>query len=120
MKAQERSVGIFILLSLITCGIYSIYWLYAMTTEVNDYLGDNDTSGGMVLLFTFITCGIYAFYWYYKMGKRLAACQEKAGIKVSDDSVLYLILVICGCFVPGLPLVASAIMQSNANKVWTA
>ena len=115
MKAQERSIGIFILLSLITCGLYNIYWMYAITTEVNDYLQDSDTSGGMVLLFTFITCGVYAFYWFYKMGKRLAACQQKAGINVSDDSVLYLILAIFG-----VAIIGSAIMQSNANKVWTA
>ena len=115
MKGQNRSVVLLILFTFITCGIYHIYWMYAVTSEVNDYLQDNDTTGGMVILYSIITCGIYTFYWYYKMGKRLALCQERAGMRASDDSVLLLILPIFG-----LAIVSSAIIQSNLNNVWLA
>ena len=112
MSPQKRSVGIVILLSILTCGIYYLYWTYSITNDVNEYLQDNDTSGGMVLLFSIITCGIYSIYWYYKMGKRISYCQEKAQIRVSDDSVLLLILSIFQ-----LHIVGAAIVQSNLNKL---
>jgi len=113
MKGKERGVVQLILLSIVTCGIYFIYWQFTVTEEVNAYLGENETSGGKVVLFSIITCGIYALYWIYKMGKRVAACQEKASIKSSDDSVILLVLAIFG-----LSIVSAAIIQSNLNKVW--
>jgi hypothetical protein len=115
MKSKDRSVALLILFTIITCGIYFLYWTYAITEEVNDYLNDNDTSGGMVVLFGIITCGIYTLYWYYKMGKRIVYCQEKASIRVSDDSLIYLLLSIFG-----LSIISAAIMQSNLNNVWAA
>ena len=113
MKARDRSVFLVILFTIITCGIYFYYWIYAVTEEVNEYLGDNDTSGGLVVLFSLITCGVYLLYWYYKMGKRVSYCQEKAGTRVSDDSLVYLLLSVFG-----LSIISAAIMQSNLNNIW--
>jgi len=113
MKSKDRSVVLLILFTIITCGVYFIYWMYAITEEVNSYLGDNDTSGGLVVLFGIITCGIYTFYWYYKMGKRISYCQEKASVRVADDSVVLLILSIFG-----LSIISAAIIQSNLNNIW--
>ena len=113
MKGKERNVALVIIFSILTCGIYSFYWLYATTEDVNYYLGDNDTSGGLVVLFSIITCGIYLLYWYYKIGKRISYSQEKAGVRVSDDSIVFLLLSIFG-----LSIVSTAIIQSNLNKIW--
>lgn len=113
LKGNERSVFSVIFLTIITCGIYNLYWIYATTNETNDYLEDGDTSGVMVLIYNLLTCGIYGVYWYYKMGKRIQAIQEKSGNYGNDDSVLYLILCIFG-----LGIVSNAIIQSNLNKIW--
>ncbi|MBC8060495.1 MAG: DUF4234 domain-containing protein [Clostridiaceae bacterium] len=113
MKSRERSVVLVILFSLITCGIYFLYWMYATTEDVNAYLGDNDTSGVLVLLFGIITCGIYVLYWYYKMGKRISYCQEKASVRVSDDSIVLLLLSVFG-----FSIISAAIIQSNLNNIW--
>lgn len=113
MKGTTRSVFEVIIFSILTCGIYHLYWIYATTNELNDYLRDDDTSGGLVILYSILTCGIYGIYWYYKMGKKILDAQRLALGYGNDDSVLYLILCILG-----LSLVSSAIMQSNLNKVW--
>ena len=117
MKGVTRSVAGLIIFSILTCGIYHLYWLYVTNNEVNEYLCEEDTSGGMVLIFSIITCGIYTIYWYYKMGKKLQAVQCRAFSKVNsnsnDDSILYLLLAIFG-----FAIVSSAIIQSNLNKVW--
>lgn len=67
---KTRSVGVSILLTLVTCGLYQLYWLVMLTDEANQLSGDHKTSGGTALLFTIITCGIYGLYWSYQMGKR--------------------------------------------------
>ncbi|MGK0468913.1 DUF4234 domain-containing protein [Clostridium sp.] len=117
MKGITRSVAGLIILSILTCGIYQMYWMYVTTNETNEYISKEDTSGGMVLVFSIITCGIYTIYWYYTMGKKLQDVQcralGKSNDNGNDDSLLYILLSIFG-----LSIVASAIIQSNLNKAW--
>ena len=103
-----RSIPVAIILSIVTCGIYAIYWMIKINDEVNQLSGEYQaTSGGMVFLFTLITCGIYGWYWLYKMGDR---CDRIKGINGSSN-VLYLIL---GIF--GLSIVSYCLIQDTINK----
>jgi hypothetical protein len=108
---QERNVVLAIVLSLVTCGIYAIYWFIVMTDEANKVSGDNKTSGAMAFVFSLITCGIYELYWYYQMGKKLYTAGKTYGKDIADNSVIYLIL---GIF--GLGIVSYALIQSDLNK----
>ncbi len=109
---QERNVVVCILLSIITCGIYGIYWFICLTNDASYSAETPEFSGGKAFLFTILTCGIYGFYWYYKMGKTLAQAGAKKGVNIADNSVLYLIL---GLF--GLGIVNYCIMQSDLNTI---
>lgn len=90
---KQRSVGIAILLSIITCGIYGIYWLIMLNDETNYVSGhqQDGTSGGVVFLLTLVTCGIYGYYWCYKQGEKLNEAKMQRGIMV-DSSARYFIL----------------------------
>lgn len=104
-----RNLVLSIIFSLITCGIYSIYWMIKLNDEVNQLSGDYQaTSGGMIFLFSLITCGIYGLYWSYKMGER---CDRIKGMQ-GNSSFLYLILAIFG-----LQIVNYCLMQDTINKV---
>ncbi len=107
----KRDVALAIVFTLITCGIYGIYWFVVMTDESNRVSGDNTTSGGMALLLTIVTCGIYGIYWNYKMGKKMYEAGQKYGKSISDNSVVYLILSFFG-----LGIVNYCLMQSDLNK----
>lgn len=109
---QERNIVLAVILSIITCGIYGIYWFICLTNDASKCADTPEFSGGKAFLFTLITCGIYGFYWYYKMGKTLKKANEKAGIDASDNALLYLIL---GIF--GLGIVNYCIMQSELNTL---
>lgn len=105
----EKSIGISLLLTFVTCGIYSIYWMICLNDEVNRLSNEpNATSGGMVFLFSLITCGIYGLFWMYKMGER---CDRIKGNVNGSSSVLYLILGFLG-----LGLVSYCLMQDTINK----
>jgi amino acid transporter len=109
---QQRSVALAIILSLITCGIYGIYWFIVMTNDVGKLSGDPSFTGGKHLLLTLVTCGIWSFIWSYQVGKQVAEAQRQRGLMVSDNSVLYLILSIVG-----LGVVTYALVQSDVNKL---
>lgn len=73
---KRRGVFAAIALSLITSGIYAIYWYVKITDDSNaisDELnnGHKTAGGGKAILFTLLSFGIYNIYWAYKLGKKL-------------------------------------------------
>lgn len=109
---KNRSIAMSIILTIVTCGIYGLYWLICMTDESNSLSDQNKTaSGGMTILWILLSCGIYSFYWYYKMGKKLHEAGLKYGKTISDNSVLYIILSVLG-----LGVVSEILIQADLNK----
>lgn len=79
---KKRSIILAIIFSIITLGIYDLYWFVCLTNDSNEMSpADKTASGGLAILYTIITCGLYQLYWVYKLGK-----------KVGDSGFLYLIL----------------------------
>ena len=113
---KNRNIALCVVLSIITCGIYGIYWLVCLVDDLNVASGrTDDTSGGIVFLLSLITCGIYGIYWMYKAGEKVAYIKQRnTGEVDSSSSVLYLILGIIG-----FGIVAYALIQSELNKVAT-
>ncbi len=109
---EKRNIGLAILFSILTCGIYSIYWFIKMTDESNALSGELEMSGGMAFLLTIVTCGIYTLFWNYKMGKKMQIAQQRAGVPAADNSVLYLILAIFG-----FQIISYCIIQSDINAL---
>lgn len=107
--ATERSIPLCILYSIITCGIYGIYWMIKLNDEINPLSGEpNATSGGMVFLLTIITCGIYSYYWMYKMGERCDRINRVNG----NSNILFLLVTIFG-----FGIISYCLMQDTINKV---
>ena len=110
---QRREIAVSIILTIITCGIYGIYWFIKLNDEINYLAGDNmATTGGMAFLFSILSCGIYMFYWMFKMGEKLDTIYMNKGCPPQSRGVLYLILSIFG-----LGIVSYALMQDSVNKI---
>ncbi len=86
MEIKKRNVALAIIFTIITFGIYGIYWFVCLTNDSNKISPDKATaSGGLAILFTIISFGIYGIYWNYKLGDKL-----------TGSGVLYLILSLIG------------------------
>lgn len=110
----SRSIPLAIILSIVTCGIYGLYWMYCLANDLNTASGhEQDTSGGLVVLFSIITCGIYGLYWYYTAAGKVGEVQE-FDRRPRDGSlgILYLLLALFG-----FSIVSMALMQNELNKV---
>ena len=105
---EKRNIGLCIFLTIITCGIYSIYWFIKITDDVSRVSNNNEMTGGKAFLFTLLTCGIYGYYWAYQIGKNLNSIE---GNNENDQSVLYLVLQILG-----LGIVNYGLIQNELNK----
>lgn len=109
---KERNIVVQILLSIITCGIYGIYWFITLTDDVAEANSNPDFSGVKALVFTLITCGIYGIYWNYKIGKEMYEANQKHGIATSDNSILYLVLALFG-----FSIITYCLVQNELNTL---
>lgn len=120
----DRGLLSYIVLTIITCGIYSYYFIYKMARDVNIACeGDGESTGGLVqfILLSIITCGIYSWIWYYKLGNRLASNAGRYGITVQENGTTVLMWLIFGTFLCGIgSFIAMNILIKNTNKICEA
>ena len=103
-----------IILSLITCGIYYLFWQERQMKAVNYLLDEDKYSFIKWFLFTIITCGIYHIYYEYIFGQSIMEAQRRLDRPVSAN--LHLLSV--GLAIFGLNIVADAIQQDEINKLF--
>ncbi|MCR5738073.1 MAG: DUF4234 domain-containing protein [Eubacterium sp.] len=110
---KQRSVAVCIILSIVTCGIYGLYWLVCLNDDTNTVAGTpEDTSGVVVLVLSIVTCSIYLLYWLYKQGNKIDQVKTSKGIASSNSGIIYLVLAIVG-----LSIVSYALMQNELNQL---
>ena len=75
---RERNIILNLVLTVITCGLYGLYWQASVTNELQEKTGRKVTaSGGLAALYSFVTCSIYFFYWLYKTGALVSELREE-------------------------------------------
>lgn len=86
-----------LLLSFITLGIYSYYFMVKLADNVHTLIGRKTTaSGARLVIYTILGCGIYSLYFYYKMAESLneaRAQRHLVGKGMSGATVIVLFLV---------------------------
>ena len=94
-----RSILMVYLLSILTFGIYYLYWAVQTKEEMNS-LGANIPTGWLLII------PIANLYWWYKYCDAFAKFVSK-----DNNGVLYFIIVII------LPIIIPAIVQSGLNEI---
>lgn len=119
----DRGVIGWLLLSIVTCGIYSYYFLYCLARDINTMCQeDGDSTPGIaaLILLSFVTCGFYALYWYYKIGNRLQANAPRYGLVFQENGTTILMWQIVGALLCALgPIFAMNIIIKNTNAMAT-
>ena len=110
---QKRNIAVYFILSIVTCGIFGLYWFCTLNDDTNKISGHTEAMGGVAaLLLSIVTCGIYALFWTYNMGTRIDEAKISRGLPGGNTGTLYLILAIFG-----LAWVAELLLQSELNKL---
>ncbi len=102
---QERNPIVVILLSIVTCGIFALYWHFATAKEMNE-LGKLDTSAGLIVGLFF--CGPAALFsiWKHANGiSDLSNGEQSAG----------LLFVIALVFAPAYQFMAQTELNKHAQ-----
>ena len=104
---QKRSVLAVVLLTLVTCGIYQLYWYYVMAEDLNakDSTKPELTNFVLAILLGVITCGIYLLYWLFRFYEKADAVLGKSNL------IIYFILSLFG-----FEIVSTALLQNDVNQ----
>lgn len=113
---MNRNIVTAILLSIVTCGIYGLFWQVNMDKELNELAGTPEQAKGwMVVVLTLVTCGIYGWIWTYKMGEKVETIKANAGQPAGSSPIIYILLMIC---LPSIGYIIDlCLMQNTINSV---
>ena len=112
---RSRSPVMVLILTLITCGLYGLVWMWQVGSELRDELQLTDQNPGLDVLLTILTATIWGWVVVYRYAREVAEAQKRAGVPPSDLSLASLILAVLGLW-----CVSFALLQTELNKVWAA
>lgn len=114
---QERNPVTLILLSLVTCGAYSVYWLYCTTRELRDGLDQPNLNPMVDVVLSVVTCGLWSIYAHYRNAALLHRALSRYEPGARDQSVIVLILDVAAIVTVVTWLIALFILQDEHNRL---
>lgn len=115
-EIKQRSLFKYYFLSVITLGIYALYFWSKLAKDINT-LCEGDGRKTMKYIPSFIlslaTVFVYGFVWKYQLAERMNFNAERYGLKFSESGALVVV-----CSIPGLFL-GHFILIKNFNKMVT-
>lgn len=107
---RKRSVLLALILSVMTFGLYFVYWFCSLTNTSNELAPKHATFGGfMALIMVIFTGSIYFFYWTFRLGQKAGEMND-----TNSEGGLYFVLAF---FTFGF--IPMCLGQSACNKAIT-
>ena len=113
-KGEVRSPGMVIVLTIVTCGIYGLWWHYKVGQEVNAAAG-KEVVNPMFVWLGLVTCGLTLLYFIYTLDKALIDLAAARGKSYTSNLMLWIILY----FISGLGMYVEMFqVQTALNEIW--
>ena len=111
----RRSPVVVILLSIITCGIYMLYWYYQSMEDINRASGEQRINSVAFLIGSLVCSPVY-LVGLYRIDQELARLAKENGTSYKENFIIWLILSI---FLFGIGSIVAAFNICNAyNDIW--
>lgn len=108
--------------SIVTLGIYAVYWFYVAAKDLSEYgkakgrdLGQNPTMSLLAVLIGWVLLFIPPIIALYRFTRRAQQAQVLAGREQTLNGWICLVMQLVG-----LSFVFNAYVQSELNKAWAA
>ncbi len=106
---KNRSVAMVVILSIVTCGIYGLYWYWCAMKEL-DEAGQSSNMpviAQFLLLFVYVGGIIFAI----NADNNINAIRGAKGLPAKDNKIIWIVLFIL------IPVVGMALVQNEMNEI---
>jgi len=107
------SIPLYLLLTLVTAGIFNLFWNYRQMQACNAMLGRREFSWTRWIVLSVLTLLFYHIYYQYKMGAAIVEIQRR--YEVPPFEALPLVSLFTTLF--GFSIVVDCIHQYELNKL---
>ena len=114
LSEHAANIPLYLLLSILTCFVFDLYWNYRQMAACNDLLERREFGFLAWLLLTILTFGLYHLYYQYKMGAAIVEIERELGFDDVPDGLPILSLVAA---ILGFGVVADCIHQHEINRI---
>ncbi len=111
MPITKRGLVTVVLLSLVTCGIYMLYWLYVTTRELQTATGRSQFTPVVILILSLLFTPVGLVLFAMEANARLNDIRAAKGMPPADNQVIWIVLGIL------LPIVQIPLIQNEINVV---
>ena len=108
---KNRSVATVVILTIVTCGIYGLYWYWVAINELYNAGHKSIADLSPVIQFILMFFYVGGIFFAINAEDNLNEARKAKGLEVTDNKVLYIILAIC------IPIVLMALVQTEMNKL---
>jgi len=108
----ERNIALYVILSIVTCGIWGLVWFFQIGGDIGRLRGDGKPSALIDLVLAIVTCGIWGIILGYTWGDKLNEGLRNAGQPANEN--LPILTLVLGIF--GLQLISFVLWQVELNK----
>lgn len=110
-QGEVRNPVTVLLLSLLTCGVYAIWYsFFALPEDLNRGLGREEFNGVKELLLTLVTCGMWGFYYWWRVAEALIELQRSWGVEPVMDAPILFVMMLVG--------IGPLFLQQSLNNAW--
>lgn len=106
-----------IVLSIVTCGVYYLIWIYGTSKELKEALNDQEIKPGIDVLLSILTCTLWAVYVHYRNAQKVHAGLLSRDPTAKDQSDMILAMHLVGIFVGATGLISMYMLQEELNKL---
>ena len=111
---QQRNIVLYVVLSIVTCGIWGIVWFFQLGSDIAAIRHDNKPNPLADFVLGIVTCGLWSLYVAYQWPTLLQEPLRARG-KYVDPNLPVLSLVL-GMF--GFHIVGMVLMQQLVNDTF--
>ncbi len=109
----SASVALYLILTIVTLGLFNLYWNYRQMQACNELLERREFSWLLWILLCVVTFGLYYFYYQYKMGAVINEIQDRYDLPFTEG--LPILSVVAAII--GFGVIADCIHQHELNKI---
>jgi len=104
MMITSKSFATYLLLTIVTCGIYHFCMVYMLTNDFNRMAGQtpHNISPTAAVILSILLGNIYSCYWIYQMGLRVDRMSDANAIPREDSASGYLAWTLGGFLTFGI------------------